>query len=37
MDKIEVSGFEYIVPELTFIVNKDLCRESDERTMPVGY
>ena len=37
MDKIEVSGFEYIGPELTFIVNKDLWRESDEGGMPIRW
>ena len=37
MDKIEISGFEYIGPELTFIVNKDLWRESDERDMPIRW
>lgn len=37
MDKIEVSGFEYIGPELSFIVNKDLWRESDEEGMPIRW
>lgn len=37
MNKIEVSGFEYIGPELTFIVNKDLWRESDEKGMPIRW
>ena len=35
MDKIKVSGFEYIGSELSFIVNKDLWRESDEGGMPI--
>lgn len=29
MDKIEISGFEYIGSELSFIVFKDLWRESE--------
>lgn len=37
MNKIEISGFEYIGPELSFIVNKDLWRESDERGMPIRW
>ena len=37
MDKIEVSGFEYIGPELSFRVNKDLWRESDEEGMPIRW
>lgn len=31
MDKIEISGFEYIGPELSFIVFENLWRESDEK------
>ena len=27
MNKVEISGFEYIGPELSFVVNKDLWRE----------
>lgn len=37
MNKIEISGFEYIGPELSFIVNKDLWRESDEKSFPVRW
>ena len=37
MNKIQISGFEYIGPELSFIVNKDLWRESDERGMPIRW
>ncbi len=34
MDKIKISGFEYIGSELSFIVNKDLWRESDIDGIP---
>lgn len=37
MDKIEISGFEYIGPELSFIVNKDLWRESDSDGVPIRW
>lgn len=37
MDKIEISGFEYIGPELSFIVNQDMWRESDENDNPIGW
>lgn len=37
MDKIEISGFEYIGPELSFIVNNDLWRESDEGGIPIRW
>lgn len=37
MDKIEISGFEYIGPELSFIVNKDLWRESDSDGAPIRW
>lgn len=37
MDKIEISGFEYIGPELTFRVDQDLWRESDEHDMPIRW
>lgn len=37
MNKIEISGFDYIGPELSFIVNKDLWRESDEKSFPVRW
>lgn len=37
MDKIKISGFEYVGPELTFRVNFDLWRESDEKGMPIRW
>lgn len=37
MNKIEISGFEYIGPELSFRVNKFLWRESDEEGIPIGW
>ncbi len=37
MDKIDVSGFEYIGPELSFIVNKDLWRESNKEGTPIRW
>lgn len=37
MDKIKISGFEYIGSELSFIVNKDLWRESDSDGMPIRW
>lgn len=37
MNKVEISGFEYIGPELSFVVNKDLWRESDEGGMPIRW
>lgn len=42
-DKVEIAGFEYIGPELSFRVNKFLWRESDEKglrwtsTKPKNY
>ena len=37
LTKVKVAGFEYIGPELSFIVNKDMWRESDERGMPTRW
>lgn len=37
MNKIEISGFEYIGSELTFIVFENLWRESDERGEPIKW
>lgn len=37
MNKIEISGFEYIGPELSFIVFENLWRESDEKGMPIRW
>lgn len=37
MDKIEIRGFEYIGPELSFIVFENLWRESDEKGMPIRW
>lgn len=37
MEKIEIRGFEYIGPELSFIVAKDLWRESDEHEIPIKW
>lgn len=37
MNKIEISGFEYIGPELSFIVFENLWRESDEKGMPIKW
>ena len=37
MDKIEISGFEYIGPELSFVVFENLWRESDEKGMPIRW
>lgn len=37
MDKIEISGFEYVGSELSFRVNERLWRESDEHDMPIRW
>lgn len=37
MDKIGLSGFEYIGSELSFRVNERLWREADERGMPIRW
>lgn len=37
MNKIKISGDEYIGPELSFIVNKDLWREIDEKDIPIRW
>ena len=37
MDKIEVSGFEYTGSELSFRVNENLWRESDEKSFPIRW
>jgi hypothetical protein len=37
MDKIEISGFEYIGTELSFIVFENLWRESDEKGIHIRW
>lgn len=36
-DKIKISGFEYIGSELSFVVHKDLWRESDIDGVPIRW
>ncbi len=36
-DKIKLSGFEYIGSELSFVVSKDLWRESDADDTPIKW
>jgi hypothetical protein len=34
---VKIAGFEYIGPELSFRVNKEIWRESDKRGMPIRW